>query len=70
MAISIILPEKVDYILYQYGLVYAVMVEIFWEAWRNIVVEMGAAEGLKPAKSMRIDTKMCSYMQLSSSKST
>jgi|GEM_PF-5485735 len=29
MAISIILPEKVDYILYQYGLVYAVMVEIF-----------------------------------------
>ena len=29
MAISIVLPEKVDYILHQYGLVYAVMVDIF-----------------------------------------
>ncbi len=32
MAISIVLPEKVDYILHQYGLVYAVMVDIFCEA--------------------------------------
>ena len=32
MAISIILPEKVDYILYQYSLVYVVMVDIFCEA--------------------------------------
>ena len=32
MAISIILPEKVDYILHQYGLVYVVMVDIFCEA--------------------------------------
>jgi len=32
MAISIILREKVDYNLHQYGLVYAVMVDIFCEA--------------------------------------
>lgn len=31
MAISIILREKVDYILHQYSLVYAVMVNIFCE---------------------------------------